>query len=91
MSISTVKAALDAIAESIVKERTAIIKVKNSLGNVKSNLAALPSLYEAEIGEINGYVPTGPYETLAKDELAKLTAEFITVSSAVDNAIAALS
>ena len=87
---SQVKSGLDAIADSINAEEGAIQGVLSQLQEVDARLAAIPSGYSEEIATINGYTPTGAYEELAKDELAKLTTEFQAKRAAVQSAITAL-
>jgi len=77
MSISTVKAGLDDIAEAIRVESQAIINSNQRILDAKSNLETLPAVHADTINEVNGYVGADPFEALSKDELAKLTTEFL--------------
>ena len=77
MSISTVKAGLDDIATAIRTESQAVINADQRKVDAKSNLQALPAVHADTIAEINGYTGTDAFKVLAKDELAKLTAEFL--------------
>ena len=73
---SEVKAGLDDVAQEIRTERQAL---KNAKARVAASVAALNSLptkYADIVATVNGYTPTGSFETEAKDELAKLTTEF---------------
>lgn len=90
MAIATVKAALDAIAAQIANERAQLTKYKARFSVTEAALNNLPAQYAAAIAEINGYTPTGAFETLTKDELAKLTAEFTALKTEVTAAIADL-
>ena len=47
---------------------------------------ALPTRFADTISTINGYAPSGAFETLAKDELSKLTSEFQALKEAVTSA-----
>ena len=73
---SEVKAALDDISQTIRTERQALKNAKARFAVAQGNLNALPIVFEDAISEINGFTPTGAMETLAQDELAKLTIEF---------------
>ena len=81
MSTSTVKAALNDIAQSIRTERQAMKNAKARIATGQSNLNALPTIFAEAIAEINGFTPTGAMETLAQDELIKLTTEFQTLKA----------
>ena len=89
-SISEVKAALDAVAgmiSSSIRQRT---QIKVGLLAARNQLANLPTQHSAAITEINGYTPTGAFETLAKDELAKMTTEFLALKTALETELTAL-
>lgn len=87
---SEVKAGLDDIAQRIREAINNMTAAKVRLQTAKDDLAALPTDYGDVVATINGYTPTGALETLAQDELAKLTAEFVALSSSIDAAIASL-
>jgi hypothetical protein len=90
MSIATVKKSLDDMTDKLVKIEKSIRKGRDLISVGVSDLNELPARYDDAITEINGYVPTGPHETLAKDELGKLTAEFVAVRNGSQTAIADL-
>lgn len=73
---SEVKAALDDIAKSIRTERQALVNAKARVTTAQSNLNAIPTTFADALGVINAYTPIGSFETLCKDELAKMTTEF---------------
>ena len=77
MSISTVKAGLDDIATAIRTESQAVINADQRKVDAKSNLQALATVHADTIAEINGYTGADAFEALSKDELAKLTTEFL--------------
>jgi len=77
MSISTVKAGLDDIATAIRTESQAVINADQRKVDAKSNLQVLATVHADTIAEINGYTGADPFEALSKDELAKLTTEFL--------------
>lgn len=88
---SEVKKALDDIASIISNERKACTAAKNRLSVAITNLTAIPSTFSGVIAEINGYTPTGAFETLAKDEAAKLTTEYQGLKAAAEDAESDLS
>ncbi len=73
---SEVKAALDDISQSIRTERQALKNSKARIATAQGNLNSLPIIFTDAIATINAFTPTGAMETLAQDELAKLTTEF---------------
>jgi len=75
-TVSEVKAALDDISQSIRTERQALKNAKARIAAAQGNLSGLPTIFSDAIAEINGYTPAGAMETLAQDELSKLTTEF---------------
>ena len=85
---SQVKAALDDISQSIKTERQAFASAKARILAASSNLAAIPTVVSDVIATIDGYAPTGAFETLAKDERAKLGTEFTALKSEIDALIA---
>ena len=87
---SEVKAALDDIAQSIRTERQAMKSAKARISAGQSNLNALPTVFANAISEINGFTPTGAMETLAQDELSKLTTEFTALKADAALAVADL-
>ncbi len=87
---SEVKAALNDIAQSIRTERQAMKNAKARIAAGQGNLNALPTVFADAIAEINGFTPTGAMETLAQDELVKLTTEFTALKSDAALAVADL-
>lgn len=87
---SEVKAGLDAIAANIAGSNQAFDRAKANLLAARNQLAALPAAHSAVISTINGYTPTGAFETLSKDEMAKLTTEFQALKAALESALDAL-
>lgn len=89
-TVSEVKAGLDNIAQAIRTERQAMKSAKARIGTGQSNLNLLPTIFADAIAEINGYTPTGPMETLAQDELTKLTTEYLALVAEAETTITAL-
>jgi hypothetical protein len=90
MAISNVKAALDDIAQSIRTERQAMTNAKARIATGQNNLNALPTTFQEAIAEITAYEGVDAFEALSKDELAKLTTEFLSLVSDADAAVTAL-
>jgi hypothetical protein len=82
-----VKKALDDIATIIVTERQAYANAKARIQAASANLNAITTQYAGVITEIDGYTPTGAFETLAQDEKAKLAAEFAALRSTINGLI----
>ena len=74
---SEVKAALDDIAQSIRTERQAMKNAKERIATGQGNLNLIPTTFADALATINAYNPTGDFESLSKDELAKMTTEFL--------------
>ena len=90
MSISTVKAGLDDIANSIRAERQAMKNGKARINTALNNLNAIPTLYAEVIAEIQS-LGNDPSDLLYKDELVKMTAEFIALINSAQTGVTALS
>jgi len=90
MSAPTVERDLDAIAEGIAGNEARVRDAIMTLTAVDTELGQYATRYSETIAEINGYTPTGPFETLAQDRLEKFTAVFSAIRSAVQAAIAEL-
>ena len=88
---SEVKAGLDNIAAEIRMRRNNLKKAKDSIIEQEVRLGNIPTEYQSVIEEINGFIPTGAFETLTKDELTKMTAEFIALKAEAVTAINSLS
>ena len=88
---SEVKAALDDIAQSIRTERQAMANAKARIATGQGNLNLIPTTFSDALATINAYTPTGDFESLSKDELAKMTTEFTALVSQAGDAVTALS
>ena len=88
---SEVKAALDDIAQSIRTERQAMSNAKARIATGQGNLNLIPTTFADAIATIDGFVPTGEFESLSKDEFAKMTTEFLALRSEAGDAVTALS
>lgn len=89
MAISTWKASLDDIAESIRVETQAYKNSSARITAAYNNLNAIPTDYADAVTEIQA-LGDDPAELVAKDELVKLTAEFIALRTAINSAVTAL-
>ena len=89
---SEVKAGLNKASTTIATMRARLVNYKKGFANEASTLGN----FVADLGlndivtEINGYAPTGAFETLSKDELARLVTEFQALKVDVDAAVADL-
>ena len=89
-TVSEVKAGLDAISQTIRNKRRDAENAKVALAQISTELDALATEYSDVITQIGNYTPTGALETLAVDELAKMTTEFTALKGEVDAAVAAI-
>lgn len=80
---SDVKSALSEIAEKISDGQIVIANTKQRLQNAYNILESIPVTFSDELAEIDGYTPVGAFETLAKDEKAKLTVDFQTLKTTI--------
>lgn len=87
---SQVKAGLDDIATIIRTERQAILKCVARIIAAKNALNNLPTQYADVIATIDGYTPTGAFESLAKSEKDTLAAEFVSLRTKATDAETAL-
>lgn len=85
-TVSQVKAGLDDVAAAIRAERQACIAAKARIAQAAATLAGIPTKYADLIATIDAYTPTGEFEALAKDERAKLGAEFTNLKNKADTA-----
>ena len=81
---SEVKKALDEIASVIAAQEAVITKAQTNAAAASAALAAIPTDFSDVIATINAYSPTGAFETLAKDEKAKLQTEFRALKAKAD-------
>ena len=79
---SEVKAGLDAIAREIESRRAILRRAKDDITEQEVRIGNIPTEYQAVKEEIEGFSPTGAFETLAKSELAALTTEFQALKAA---------
>jgi hypothetical protein len=79
---------LDEIAATIKEGNDLIASAKSRLQKAYNSLDAIPTTYADEIAEINGYTPTGAFETLAVDMKGKLTTEFQALKTIVGDLLA---
>ena len=87
---SGVKRALDDIAATIDDSRKRRAQAKAHLLASRNQLVSIPTTFSDVISTIDAYTPTGAFETLAKDEKAKLQAEFAALRSALETELTAL-
>lgn len=88
---SQVDTGLDAIAAAIAQATQLQEAAKQSMLRARSLLAQLPTEHADVISTINGYSPTGAFETLAKDKKAKLQAEFVALKTELEGYLDSLS
>lgn len=81
---SEVKSGLDDISAAIRAAKEAYDRAKVHIQGASDSLGNIPTTYSDVITEVNGYTPTGAFETLAKDEKAKLQAEFQALKATID-------
>lgn len=86
-----VKAQLDQVSGIIDEAAKARAQGKAALLRARSLLADIPASYTDLQTTVNGYTPTGAFETLAKDEFAKLIADRGTMQTAVEAELTAIS
>ena len=87
-TMTQVKTGLDSIATTINTERQAFASAKARIQAASGNLALITTTFADVIATIDNYAPDGAFETLAKDEKAKLTTEFVALKAAIDELIA---
>ena len=87
---SEVKAGLNAIAGAIATSRNKVNGAIIRLEEARTDLQSIPTAYVDVRTTIQAFTPTGEMESLAQDELNKLTTEFTTLVSDITNAITAL-
>ena len=85
---SEVKQGLDEIAAAIAAVRARFATAKSSIEGGSAALGNIPTKYAGVIAAIDAYVPTGAFQTLAKDEKAKLATEFTALKADIDALIA---
>jgi hypothetical protein len=81
---SEVKQGLDDIAETIRRASKRYANAKTQIELAATELGQIPVTYADVVAEINTYTPTGAFETLAKDEKAKLTTDFQALKATID-------
>jgi len=86
--VSDVKNELIEISKTIDDVGEAFSAEKTRIEALSAQLGALPTVHADVLAEIDLYTPTGPFETLAQDEKAKLTTEFVALKAAIDAVIA---
>lgn len=87
---SEVKDGMNGIAQLIAGARQQRDRAKAQLLTARNQLANIPTQFADVIATINGYAPTGAFETLAKDERAKLATEFTSLKNALETELTAL-
>lgn len=89
-TISEVKSGLDAIGQLISGSVQQRERAKAQLLAARNQLSGIAGQFSDVISTIDGYTPTGAFETLAKDEKAKLQTEFQALKSALETELTAL-
>jgi len=83
-----VKTGIDEIADQIKAVRTRFESAKSTIEGGSTALGAIPTKYADVLATIDGYTPTGAFETLAQDEKAKLSSDFLALKAELDAVIA---
>ena len=86
---SEVKSSLDSVAETIQEHRSIVKKAISNAALSSAALSALATIHAGMISTVQAYTGVDSFETLAKDELARLTAEFQALKADAD-AVAAV-
>jgi len=89
-TVSEVKNGLDRIAASIRGARVQLDEARQTIETQVSVLENLATEYADVVAEINSYAPTGSFESLSKDELSGLVAEYTALLGAAQEAAGAL-
>lgn len=89
-TVSEVKAGLNAISEQISGARQVRDQAKSRLLAARNQLNSIPTTYADVIATIDGYTPTGSFETLTQDEKAKLASEFTALKTQLESELTAL-
>ena len=87
---SEVKSGLDSVSKDIAKNRARLEDCIATAAEVSALLAAIPTTYSEVAAEINAYTPNGAFESLSKDELARLTSEFNALKANADTIAAVI-
>ena len=74
---SEVKAGLDEISAMIKICRKRLTEAKASASTQVAKLNNIPTQFSNILATINAFTPDGTFEELSKDELAKMTTEFL--------------
>ncbi len=85
---SEVDAALDAITEEIEANRALAAQVESILITIGNKLGAIPTTYADVKTTVEAFTPTGAWESLSKDRLAKQVTQFSAFDTAVSAALA---
>ena len=84
--ISEVKAGLDDIAREIRSKRAVIADAKAQLEAAVAELNGVPAAFASVITQVQA-LGTDPSDVVYKDELTKLTAEFLALVTSANGAI----
>jgi len=85
---SEIKAGLDEISGKIKTVRERFEAAKNGIIASSTALGAITTAHSDVLTTIDAFTPTGAFETLAKDEKAKLQTEFVALKAQLDALIA---
>lgn len=84
MTYSQIKTGLDQVAADIVAESNRVTSGTNSLVMAANNLAGFPAKYGTLVTEVDALIaasPSDPAALVAKAEMDRLVAEFITLTT----------
>ncbi len=77
-------------AKKMAADYRIVLEKNERLGFIGSSVE-LPTVFADALATINAYIPTGEFESLSKDELTKMTAEFQALKAEAATAVSALS
>jgi len=87
---SLIAVKLDMVASDIARCRQQMTEARTAVASVYNKLTGIPTAYSEMISSINDAAYTGANALAQKDQLSKLTTEFVALASAVEAAQAAL-
>lgn len=89
MSISTIKADLNQIAQIIREERKKLLNIEPTLINIRDKLNDIPSYFSGTISEING-LSASDANDVYKDEKDQMQAEYVALRNTAQSMINAI-
>lgn len=84
---SEVKSGLQSISDIIAGANSGFTQAITKILALRNQLNDIPTQYSDVISTVDGYTPTGAFETLAKDEKTKLQTEFVALRTMLESAL----